>query len=312
MTDPTKLIFACDESGAKGYADQDESFPGEVGVFAGILIPNEPLEEISKSFQKIYDQYKPEKGKLHIADLPNNLKESLRQDVYKAIRYFQLPCFWYAIHVAGLHDWYKSERSRIEDTKRNMLEARDGKASRIKPNAPRDNPESMHIKLFLGLYAHLIAFLEERQRKDLFIEVRSDQIDSPIVKNFDAVARLLFNEDPIIKKLKGFDTVTEQLVEGSIRIELQFPPVMKIENVVRSLSINPVREGDGLVLAADVLANSLNYLFESRTDEQCYRALNTPEAVTAHPLAKHLDAFADWGNGDLIGDRLYRHPKCRE
>ena len=34
----TKIVFACDESGAKGYADQTESFPGEVGVFAGILV----------------------------------------------------------------------------------------------------------------------------------------------------------------------------------------------------------------------------------------------------------------------------------
>lgn len=34
----TKIVLACDESGAKGFADRDESYPGEVGVFAGILV----------------------------------------------------------------------------------------------------------------------------------------------------------------------------------------------------------------------------------------------------------------------------------
>jgi len=84
---------------------------------------------------------------------------------------------------------------------------------------------------------------------------------------------------------------------------------MSIETVVRSLSINPIREGDGLVLAADVLANSLNHLFKHRKDHQRYAALNTPEAVASHPLAKHLDAFVNWGTGDLVGDGLYKHPK---
>jgi hypothetical protein len=35
----THVILACDESGAKGYADGDEQSPGEVGVFAGIMVP---------------------------------------------------------------------------------------------------------------------------------------------------------------------------------------------------------------------------------------------------------------------------------
>ena len=71
-----------------------------------------------------------------------------------------------------------------------------------------------------------------------------------------------------------------------------------------------MRDEDGFVLAADVLANSLNHLFKNRKDEDRYSALNTPEAVSTHPLAKHLDAFNDWGAGDIVGDRLYRHPKA--
>jgi hypothetical protein len=304
MADPTKLILACDESGAMGYADQDEAYPGEVGVFAGILIPEECLERITPKFQEIYDLYKPASGKLHIADLPDHLKEALRRDVYGAIRDFQLPCFWYAIHVAGLHNWH------IADAKQKLLEARGGKAPRVKRGSPRSNPASMHELLFLGLYAHLIAFLEERKRKELYIEVRSDQIDSPIRKNFEAIAKQLLSEDADGTKRTGLDTVTGQVVEGSIRVELKLPPEMQIKAVVRSLSINPVTEGDGLVLAADVLANSLNHLFKHRTNAERYGPLNTPKAVAAHPLAEHLDAFNDWGSGDHLGDGLYKHPKA--
>ena len=310
MANPTKLILACDESGAKGYADQDEAYPGEVGVFAGILIPDECLERITPKFQEIYNRYKPASGKLHIADLPDNLKEALRQDVYEAIRDFRLPCFWYAIHVSGLHNWHKSIEALAEDAKQKLLEARG--APRVKRGSPRPNPASMHVELFAGLYAHLIAFLEERQQKELDIEVRSDQIDSPIIKEFEAVAKRLLSEDPAVTTRTGFDTVTGQVVKGSIRVELKLPPEMQIEAVVRSLSINPVTDGDGLVLAADVLANSLNHLFKHRSDEERYGPLNAPKAVAAHPLAEHLDAFNDWGSGDLVGDCLYKHPKASE
>jgi hypothetical protein len=50
-------------------------------------------------------------------------------------------------------------------------------------------------------------------------------------------------------------------------------------------------DSDGLVLAADVLANSLNYLFKHRDADALYGPLNCVDAVAGHPLAAHLDAF---------------------
>jgi hypothetical protein len=84
---------------------------------------------------------------------------------------------------------------------------------------------------------------------------------------------------------------------------------MQIEAVVTQLTINTVRDGDGYVLAADVLANSLHYLFKHRDQAELYEPLNQPAAIIKHPIAHHLAAFYDWGIGDLVGDRLYRHPK---
>jgi hypothetical protein len=50
MTIVHRMVLACDESGAKGYADRDEAFPGEVGVFAGILMPEEVSREKMPDF----------------------------------------------------------------------------------------------------------------------------------------------------------------------------------------------------------------------------------------------------------------------
>ena len=69
MTDPTRIILACDESGAKGYADRDEQYPGEIGVFAGFLMPEEWLDEKSPPLQALIPKYTSPGGKLHIADL---------------------------------------------------------------------------------------------------------------------------------------------------------------------------------------------------------------------------------------------------
>src|SRR4030088_1504695 len=99
MREGRHVVLACDESGAKGYADQDETFPGEVGVFAGILIPQQEREEqVRPIFQALCVSYRPASGKLHIADLPPEQQEALRADVFAAIKQAGLPCFWYAIH----------------------------------------------------------------------------------------------------------------------------------------------------------------------------------------------------------------------
>lgn len=304
MTEPTRIILACDESGAKGYADQPEQYPGEVGVFAGFLIPEDKLDEKLPPFQALIPKYTPPGGKLHIADLTPEQQEALRQDVYEVIRNSGLPCFWYAIHVAGFHNWHKIEETLKQDARA----ATDN--STVKRGSARPDPSSLHTALFTGLYGHLIAFLEERGKVDVEIEVRSDQIDPPIIEEFEKAALRLLSTAPNVTPATGFDTATKKVLHGRVSIQAHYPPELAIKMAVRSLCLNPIPAGDGLVLAADVLANSLNYLFKHRPADELFRPLNTPAAVATHPLAKHLDAFNNWGEGDLLGDRLYRHPNA--
>ena len=305
MTEPTRIIFACDESGAKGYADRDEQYPGEVGIFAGILIPEDYAGEKLAPFQDLIAKYTPPTGKLHIADLPEDQKEALRRDAYAAILDSGLPCFWYRDSSRWILPMVQKKEQHLLD------EARKATASSaVKRGSPRPDPASLHETLFTGLYAHLIAFLEERRKTDVCIEVRSDQIDTPIIKEFEKAAIHLLSTETAISQSTGFDTVTRRVVRGRISIKANYPPELAIQATVRELVFKTIREGDSLVLAADVLANSLNHLFKNRPPSELYGDLNRPEAVAHHPLARSLNAFQDWGTGDLVGDGLYRHPNA--
>ena len=310
METTTNVILACDESGAKGYADQREHYPGEVGVFAGILISQEIEAEARPEFQRIYDRYKPATGKLHITHLLPDQQKDLRQDVYSAIRKLSLPCLWYAIHVEGFHDWSLKEKKLLENASQEALKA--DPQPRIKRGSPREQLSSMHEELFVGLYGHLIALLEEQHQKEVSIEIRTDQIDSPITKNFKRLAQRLLDDTPKLNKVTGWDTVTRQVVDRTIEVHVRYPDSLKLEVEVRNLTINPARDGDGYVLAADVLANSLYHLFKNRDQSELYKPLNKPTAIQDHPIADNLaSVFGDWGQGDPMGDGLFRHPKGR-
>lgn len=304
-----KIVLACDESGAKGYSDRDEAFDGEVGVFAGIMVPDSHLAAVEPDFQAVFDAHKSPTGKLHITDLDPAEQAALREEIYAVIRKHNLPCFWYAIHVAGFHAYHTGQQAMFKELRADA-QAAAAEPGRFKGGSPRQNPESLHVALFDGLYGHLVAFLEERNRKDVDIEVRTDRVDNPIVDSFEEVAKRLLGNMVFEKISKRFDTFTKSVVSGQIRVEAHLPPSMDIDLEIKSLEIRAVDDNDGMVLAADVLANSLNHLFKHRSGAEKYTRLNYPTAIQHHPLSHNLAAFHDWGDGDLVGDNLYRHPKA--
>lgn len=303
-----RIILACDESGGKGYADQDEKRLGEVGVFAGLMVPEAVLAQASKRLEDVVSPHRVADGKLHITDLDIAAQEDLRARLFEAIGELRLPCFWYAIHVAGFH----ANHLQLEA---NRAAARQDIANlhptpRIKTGSPRSKPGLLHNALFQGLYSHLVGFIEERNPRPVAIEVRTDRVDAPIAELFRKEAGRLLDLSPGTATVSGYDTVNQKIVHGSITSTVTYPASMAIETDVKSLTINPTGDNDPLVVAADVLANSLCHLFHHRSPADLYADLNRPEAVRDHPLAKALDAFWNWGGPDLVGDRLYRHPKA--
>lgn len=307
----TKVFLYCDESGAKGYADQDEAWPGETGVFAGVMVPEECLATVKPAFDQIAARYTPESGKLHIADLSPAQQEALRDELFASIKSANLPCFWYAIHVSGLHSHHQKFLGIFKRGVEELRVARGGVEPRVKRGSLREEPASMHVELFSGLYSNLVAFLLERKQQGVSIEVRTDQVDSPLVKRFNEVAGELLDNNPSVSTTTGFDAVEKKVVTGSVTTTVQWSHELDFTSLVSSLSIVTLPGSDGLILAADVLANSLNHLFRSRDAKALYGPLNSMDSVASHPLATHLDAFFYWGVGDSIGDGMYRHPKAR-
>jgi hypothetical protein len=303
-----RMIVACDESGAKGYANQREQRDGEVGVFAGILIDATQEAAIRPDFQDVYDRFVPSNGKFHIADLDPAAQQALRDAVNAAVAKHNLPCFWYAIHAEGFYDFHATQRKSIEDA----LTARLARgAPRVKRGSRRENPPSMHVHLFSGLHAHVVAHLAEQNISPVEIEFRSDKIDAPIIAKFETEAGRLLDEGPYVKAVTGFDTVDLKVVHGRIEIQTTLPPELDVDIDIRRMTIFTDTAKDPFVLAADVIANSLAYLFHTRPPEEKYQPLNTIEAVRRHPLAANFDAFDEW-SFDYTGDGIWSHPKSRQ
>jgi len=302
-----KMILACDESGAKGYADRDEQFPGELGLFAGLLVPDEALSRAESALEAAIAPYRGGDGKLHITDLTPQQQNGLRTGIFQAIVDLKLPCFWYAIHVAGFHAFHRDMQNIAEQAREELKAANPN--PRIKRGSPRANPESLHAALFTGLYGHIVAFIEERKPGPIEIEVRTDRVDAPIAQLFREKAEELLHEGPKTYVATGYDTVDKSVVTGEIRSEIRYPPEFQIVTTVDELKVVSVGDEDPLVVAADVLANSLLHHFRQRNGDALYAELNRPHAILGHPLQAQLDSFGSWGGSDMA-DRLYRHPKA--
>ncbi|USU08679.1 hypothetical protein NF700_16700 [Sphingomonadaceae bacterium OTU29MARTA1] len=301
-----KFILACDESGAKGYADQDEQFPGQVGVYAGLLVPEEVLAQTEAVLEAAIAPHRGDNGKLHVTDLEKAAQADLRQRLFEGIQALHLPCFWYAIHVAGYGGHHAMFEGMIADAVKDAAAL----GGAIQGPMPRAAPGSLHVELFRGLYSHIVAFIEERAPGDVTIEVRTDRVDTPIAKSFREEAERLFDTAPRTSTVSGYDRVEKTVVKRQVTFETHWPEALRIATKVTSLDLRTVNDADPMGVAADVLANSLHHHFRQRGPSEIYEDLNRPGAVQGHPLARSLDTFRNWGGSD-ISDRLFRHPKAK-
>jgi hypothetical protein len=253
---PQFVVLACDESGSKGYADCEEQTAGEVGVFAGILIPGELLASAQAQFDQVARKYQTRSGKVHITDLTPEQQVQLREEIYDLIEQLQLPCLFEATHVAGFRAYYLRVRAMIEQAKKQ-------RRSHIKLSEKGPRPESLHEALFFGLYSKLLAFCLERGKTLLHIEVRTDQVDAPIFRNFEAAANSLLELGAKIQAVTSYDPVTKQVIKGKVTTGA-VSPAQQIPITIVQLDCKRINTLDGLVLAADVLANSLVYHYRTR------------------------------------------------
>jgi hypothetical protein len=114
------IVVFCDESGAKGYADQVEKEPGEIGIFAGFPVQRENLGLLAAEFKNELAELRESTGKIHIAEVSPERQERLRQKVYTVLLRRPIFCFYEAIHVQGFHSAYKSQCELVESIAANL------------------------------------------------------------------------------------------------------------------------------------------------------------------------------------------------
>lgn len=291
-------MLACDESGSKGYADLTESSPGEFGIFAGLLVPSELLPKAEAKFDEIASRYKPATGKLHITDLQPAQMAAVRQEIINAILELQIPCLFDAVYVAGFHEVHRLGESLVE-------RAKERRTSKIRMSANKAKPASLHQALFEGLYGKTLAFCIVRNVQQLRLEVRTDQVDKPIFESFEECSKTLFELGATVERVTGFDPENGEVVSGEIRVTHDLDP---LPITLTELSFTMVTSTNGLILAADVLANSLHHHIRTKYVADTYGPLNIPDAVAGHHLFKALDHTNGWGSDD-VSDTLYVHPR---
>ncbi|MBY0512573.1 MAG: hypothetical protein K2P78_01520 [Gemmataceae bacterium] len=77
-----EVVFVCDESGAKGFADKPEQAAKEIGLLGGVIVPKAAEAAIRKEMAAIVSKCPPTAdGKLHITGLGEADSEALRKEV---------------------------------------------------------------------------------------------------------------------------------------------------------------------------------------------------------------------------------------
>jgi hypothetical protein len=152
----------------------------------------------------------------------------------------------------------------------------------------------------------MLEFCLNRGKPCLRIEVRTDQVDAPIFKNFQKLARSLLDYGAKIQKVTGFDPNEKKVLEGTVETPAT-PPAQQLPIKITQLDFKSISSLDGLVLAADVLANSLAHHYQQRGRGERYRRLNKIDALEGHPLFGSLDLYLTPDAMD-VSDVLYPHP----
>ena len=295
------IFLVIDESGAKGYSDNQETYLGEVGVMAGFLIPNKYMKTITNNLEAIKQQYLTS-GKLHITDLDPTQQNKLRDSIFEYIIKNRIPCIYEAIHVEGFFRHYQFINSSTK-------EAEDQRRSTIRVSGNKRN-ELLHEHLFKGAFSKAVAFCMEFIGTKFQVSVITDQIDENVKKKFNIAASELINIDAdSIHEVTGYDPNKKKVVRGTIEFK-----IVNANNSINDLSgveYSIDVEDSALTLVSDIIANSINYHFRQRNINGAEIAshLNTKKAISGHPLETLFYGLWESSEINYFSDAIFMHPQ---
>ncbi len=292
-----KVFFIADESGAKGYSNIQEREPGELGVMAGYLIPENCLDSVKRDFDSIRSKFFTA-GKVHITDLTPSQQHEMRQEFYAY--FLNRNIFW--VYEATYVQGYADHARRLNELTKEAHQARRSDVAM----SWRETHDMLHGDLFQGAFGKAVAFSMDRVGVPVQVNVITDRTDVSILNIFEEKAsELLSVGEDSTHKATGFDRVAKQVVTGNISMNVLDPG--NLLGDFSQVSFTIVCDDSSLTLAADVLANSVYYQLKKLQDKSFGTALNKTRSMAEHPLQCLLYGGAA-DDGIDITDAIYRHP----
>lgn len=295
-----KVYFIADESGAKGYSSIEEREPGEHGVMAGYLVPENALSSVKQNLERIRERFLSSE-KVHITDLDASAQQEMRQEIFSYFLDRRIPWLYEAIYVQGFAE---SARQLNDLTKQAHQSRRSDVAM-----SWRELHQMLHAALFQGAFGKAVAFGMDVLGVPVQVDVITDRTDDAILKLFHekAVELLTVGEDST-HEVTGFDRVAKEVVRGAISTGIKDPGDLLGDFSQVKFSI--ACEDSSLTLAADVLANSAHYYLKKLQDKSPGAGLNKVRSLAEHPLVDLLYGGAE-DDGYDVSDAIYRHPGSR-
>jgi hypothetical protein len=298
------MRIICDESGAKGSATNSESFPGETGVFTGILVQDSARSAFESDLRAMYLRYfalaalgQTASGKLHVTDLLPPDQDRLRSDVWSLMRQHQTRWIYEAIYVEGFHAWHMQLVQGLEELRKSLT-------SPIRTSANPPLAPSMHSELFTGLCATAFGvLLDEIGAGPVELDIVLDHVDASVEMEFRAAVQEFIAPLGGTTEVRGWDLATKSRVSGTITVTAS---ITDPDLQASSYRLAVLAAGAPEALAADVLANSLDYHLRQLQKVEVGRPLQSRDALKGFPVEDLATGFDDTVH---MSDALYAHPR---
>ena len=294
------ICLVCDESGAKGYADKKEKYPGEVGVMAGFIFPEKCLNELYPDLEKIALP-SPIENKCHITGLSPDKQDRLRNNLFAYFKEKNILCLYEAIHSEGFYRHNKTVTDLSNKAKNQCW-------SEIKLSN-NQTKELLHEHLFQGLFGKAVALCTDYLGKKFHLKVITDTIDVPVKERFEKTAKelLSFGNNAEVKNVTGYDPAKNEVVERKIISKVEDPN--NLMGDFSGVQFTIEMQDSCLTFAADIVANSIYRHFKSRKEGFVGKALNTTDAIKGHPLESNMYGLWKGDASTYFADAVFMHPK---
>ena len=284
-----------DESGARGYSRKlTPARDHELGLVCALLVPAPRVEEFRDAFRPGYQRFldaMPEGAKLHITDAFASGNErwatvarSVRSEFHKLIGDLEIPVI------------YEARRLAVDRKSHELTEAliSRAKATSRSPVAVSDRPSQSTVEesLLVGLSLKLDAFCEDAERQQ--IDLLFDALDGKVAQLYRAHIERTRNIGKSTCTVKGWNRETKSRVEAQLSCEAHASFTLNTRFLGELVVAG---KADPLVLAADIVANSL-YNHLKRLSPAA--PLNNPASIDGWNLEERVYGTMD----NAISDNL--------